>query len=216
EAAEARREVDQANGAARAFDDGLEDGGIGQVPLAAFLGAGDFRLHEAARGLGAAQQGVEDRIAVEPAEAMPNVAAQTIDQARDRAVADDAELEGAHAAVPGGAVWFPRCSVPCVSQARTLAGSPPNTSATRKPIPPNLRAMLMPASSVKSSPMKIGRRPWNGACAISRSTASPLDAARRPSSTASRAGIRRNQGWSAGTRLRTSSHTSASRSGARR
>ena len=61
-------------------------------------------------------------------------------------------------------------------------------------IPPDSRAAAMPASSVTSSPTKIGRRPRNADCCMSLSTASPFEAALNPISTASRAGRSRNRG----------------------
>ena len=180
--------------------DGLQDGGVGQVALA----ASPWRRRPPTSmkppcGLVAAQQRIEHRIAVEPAEAMPDMPAVAIDQAGNGAVADDAEIEAAHGATPAGAAGGGGAAVscaPCRASARRAPAPDRRRTPRRRagPAPPKRRAMLMPASSVKSSPTKIGRRPWNGACAIRRSTAWPLDAARRPISTASRAGIRRNHG----------------------
>src|SRR5262249_32619975 len=139
---------------------------VGQIALIALVGAGDGDFHETRHRLAAAQQGVEHRIAVESAQPMPDVPTVAIDQAGDGAGADDAEIEAAHGDTPGAGgaadAGSASRSAACISQALTCAGSPPNTSLTRRPRPPNRRAMLMPASSVMSSPMKIGRRPWKG------------------------------------------------------
>src|SRR5262249_22627191 len=149
--------------AARALDRRLENRGVGQIALMAPLGAGDGGFHEAGRRLVAAQQRIEHRIAIEARQAMPDVSAVAIDQAGNGAISDDAEIEAAHAKPPAGGVTgglrSSSCSDAFISQARTCAGSPPKASATRSPTPPKRRAMLMPASSVISSPTKIGRRP---------------------------------------------------------
>lgn len=98
EAAEARRKIPDTRRAARAVDRRFRDRRIGNITLAAVLHAVDDDIHETRLRIVAAQQRIEDRIAVQPAQTVPDVAAEVaIDQARDGTVSDDAEIERAHA-----------------------------------------------------------------------------------------------------------------------
>jgi hypothetical protein len=64
EATEARREVEDARRPAGALYGRLENRRVGKVALAAFLDAVEDRVHVAGLRVVAAQQGIEDRIAV--------------------------------------------------------------------------------------------------------------------------------------------------------
>ena len=55
-----------------------------------------------------------------------------------------------------------------------MPAMPCTSRPTEKPTPLNSGSTSNAASSVTSSPMKIGRRPWNGGCCISSRTAVPL------------------------------------------
>src|SRR5690606_8323418 len=176
---ETRGEVDDAHlRAVLGFEDSLENGGVGPVAPLAALEALEIDFEDAFVALrGSAEQAVEDGIAVEPGKAGPHDPSSPVDQRSDGAVADDAEIEIAHA--------LPPCLPPAAASARkartaggssryksapTSSGSRP--TATAKPL--RARAAAKASSSVRSSPKKTGLRPTKGCSSMKASSALPL------------------------------------------
>src|SRR5262249_43674983 len=124
----------------------------------------------------AGEQAREQGVAVVARKAPPDDARVRIDERCRPPVAEDGEIETVirHEA----RLWSAGAS--CSSQARTSAGAAkqPSTPLALRPtenaIPSSSGMIANTVSSVVSSPMKIGRRPWNGACVISSRTPVPL------------------------------------------
>src|ERR1044072_3904806 len=133
----------------------------------------------------AGEQAAEHRIAVVAREAPPHDPPERIDQRDGAAVADDGEIE---VLLRGGDIdvlanihrfsWEARTISPI--QRRTSLGvsnipaMPCTSRPTEKPTPSNSGSTSKAASSVTSSPMKIGLRPLKGICCIKSRTAVPL------------------------------------------
>src|SRR5262249_6331012 len=123
----------------------------------------------------AGKQSTEHRIAVVAWHTPPHDPRRRIEQRRGAAVTDDRKIESVicHAAVCPLAASAFRAS-------RTWAGflnipvRPGKRRLTLKPLPPISGKILKTDSSVTSSPMKIGIRQLNGACAINFLMLSPL------------------------------------------
>ena len=152
---EARREVgDLHRAAALIGQDCRKDGG---VPLIALRGRGDVLHHHIGEALVpplgvVLEQAAEHRVTIQARQAIPDDAAELIDQRRHMAVADDAEIQAAHAAAS-------RNPANCPSQARTAAGEANAgardarySPATGNAMPPMPSAWAKPSSSVRSSP----------------------------------------------------------------
>src|ERR1700722_9757279 len=120
----------------------------------------------------AGEQPGKQRIAIEARKAPPDDARRGIDERRRAPVADEREVE----TVVGHWATLSPTGAMRSSQARTRAGvakwpaTPPTARPTENAMPSSSVMMANTVSSVVSSPMKIGRRPANGACFISSRT----------------------------------------------
>src|SRR5262249_4332102 len=152
-------------------ESGDDDRGVAQV---LGLAVREIVEHDVGKALvlGAGDQAAEDRIAVVARRAPPDDPRLRIDQRRGPPIADPGQVE---AEVPHEA-RLSSAGASCSSQARTAAGVskqpavPVTWRPTEKPMPSSSGRMANTVSSVVSSPMKIGRRPTNGACVISSRT----------------------------------------------
>src|SRR6185295_15959918 len=118
----------------------------------------------------AGEQPAEHRIAVEARKAPPHDSRQRIDQRESAAIADNGKIEILLSDCGIDALMdIHRCSLPARTispiQRRTSLGAsnmpamPCTSRPTEKPIPLNSGRTSNAASSVTSSPMKIGLRP---------------------------------------------------------
>ena len=162
---EARREIGDADGAAVAVGQhGGDDRGVAQIFR---LEIGHVVEHDVGESLllVARQQAAEDRVAVEARKAPPHHARRGIDQRSRAAVADDGKIEPVidHEAASASVREI------CSSQRRTSLGRSKQDSTPGTLRPTEIANAVEfghdreHASSVTSSPMKIGRRPANGA-----------------------------------------------------
>src|SRR5690606_19483441 len=137
----------------------------------------DAEEAEILRAIALTQQGAEHGIAVEARHAGPDDFALFVDQRADAAVADESEIQITHISS------FQSCCASSgiqPSQPRTASTSARRYCAQVRPLPtlidspPILLTTLKPCSSVRSSPMKTGRRPAKGGMAMSAPIAVPL------------------------------------------
>src|SRR6185295_8299253 len=189
---EARREVGNANRAALGVAQYRRDhGGVALVGGLRGNATVEQNVGEAFLVV-ACQQAAKNRFAVEARKAPPHDPRLRIDQRGGAAVADNGKVKALlrSSSVDGLLVHVHRasflvclvclvCAIPMI-QRRTSRGasntpaSPCTSRPTEKPMPPNSGSTSNAASSVTSSPMKIGLRAANGACRISSRTAVPL------------------------------------------
>src|SRR5690606_13721159 len=171
---EARREVGDAQRiAVPVAQHRLDDGGVASIARAALDHALEGDLAEALF-LVAGEQVAEDRVAVEARRAPPDDAAERIDQRRDAAVADQAQVERL---VVGAAKRRVHFDASIKSATRSIAwrtsaaeANTPHTlprgRSTDSAMPPAALTASSAMRSVTSSPMKTGRRPRKGSLAI--------------------------------------------------
>src|SRR6187401_1836345 len=164
--AEARTEVRHQHCAARGIGEfRLEHGGVADVALSRLLQLCQLDAEHALHGIaaGRGEQRRENRIPVGPWQAAPDDRGLRIDQCRNLAIADDAQLQRRLHDYP-----FPdRQSASSCSQRRVAAGlSRDQRADTRLPtatsMPPWLRTAAKPSKSVTSSPRNTGVQPWKG------------------------------------------------------
>jgi hypothetical protein len=144
ELAEARREIDDLHRAAPVVEKPRhEDGRVGQVVLLGAREPGELDAHEAEIGFAAAlaQQRAEHGIAVEAREARPHDLARAVDQRADARVADDAEVQVAHAGCLNAWAGPPRRPGARASRAPRLH-SPAATARASAPAPPSRNGPL--------------------------------------------------------------------------